>query len=358
MNAISIRLGLLALVLGLPVAVSAAPKPATTWKEVPLEGEAEIFQALPAEFNGMQSNVAEDAGGGAERGLHNKPHTTVRAALTVVDGIPDPYRQGFFAKPGTYQTWVRFSNGRGNRGEDRQPDLRGMAVKILNAPGDNLNGEGSFDIVCNNFAAQPARNIIQFMSFIRAQQKSAILLPLRLANDLGWAEAKRILSWAAANLGTRVTSLATTNFFTGVPLQYGPYACKIRLTARNGEPPAAAGSSDRDYLRWDLWHRLTGGDLHWDVMVQLFVDETKTPIEDASVVWQEADAPYVKVAELTISKRDMAGSAAAQEEATGNQLLWNPWNAPKEHRPLGNLMRARQVVYPASGKFRGAVAPK
>src|SRR4051812_4271868 len=88
-------LTLLVSCLLLPAVASAAPKPSTTWKEVPLDGEQEIFSALPAEFNSMQSNVAGDADTTAERGLHNKPLTTVRAELKVLDGIADPYRQGF-----------------------------------------------------------------------------------------------------------------------------------------------------------------------------------------------------------------------------------------------------------------------
>lgn len=75
------------------------------------------------------------------------------------------------------------------------------------------------------------------------------------------------------------------------------------------------------------------------------------------MVWEERDAPYVKVAELTLSKRDLGSAASVAEEAQGNTLLWTPWNAPKEHRPLGQLMRARRLVYPGSGRERGAVAP-
>lgn len=335
------------------VSIAFAGGPSTQWKEVVSPNEAAIFAALPAEFNKMQRAVADDAGAKAERGLHNKPHLTLKGTLKVLDSIPAPYRQGFFATPATYQTWVRFSNGQGVRQEDRKPDLRGFAVKVLGAPGENFGTGGSFDMLFNNFPAQPARDIHQFMSFIRCQ-KNPLTLPIKLAAAIGFSETARILKWAANNLGTKVPSLATTDFFTGLPLQYGTHACKIRLRANNGNPPGWALKNDPDYLRNDLSHRMNNLGLKYDVEVQLFTDETNTPIEDASVVW---NSPYVKVAELTLAPRDVKSPQSLAQEATGNKLLWNPWNAPKEHRPLGQLMRARRTVYPGSGRERGAVAP-
>ena len=356
-NSIEVRAFCLAIALAVPTVLCAAPTPRTDWKETIAPDEQQIFSALPAEFNRMQQKVADDVGGKPQRGLHNKPHLTLRAEFKVLDGLPEIYRQGFFKTPGTYQAWVRFSNGQGAQQEDRRPDLRGMAVKILDVPGDNLSAGHTFDIVTNNFPAQPARDINQFMSFLR-DQGNVLTLPLKLARDLGWSEAKRILSWAANNLGVRVTSLATTNFFTGLPLQYGPYACHIRLRANNSDAIPIAGPGSPDYLRADLRHRLFETGLAWDVEVQLYTDPVKTPIEDASIVWDERDAPYVKVATLWMERRSFTTDSFIADEAKGNDLLWNPWHAPKEHRPLGQLMRARRFVYPGSGQYRGAQPDK
>jgi hypothetical protein len=35
--------------------------------------------------------------------------------------------------------------------------------------------------------------------------------------------------------------------------------------------------------------------------------------------------------------------------------IFDPWGALMEHRPLGDVMRARKVVYYASEKERGAL---
>ena len=34
-------------------------------------------------------------------------------------------------------------------------------------------------------------------------------------------------------------------------------------------------------------------------------------------------------------------------------LSFSPWHAMEDHRPLGNVMRARRVVYQASSTLRG-----
>lgn len=42
---------------------------------------------------------------------------------------------------------------------------------------------------------------------------------------------------------------------------------------------------------------------------------------------------------------------AAQVETA----VFDPWSTLMDHRPLGNVMRVRKVVYYASGKTRGAL---
>lgn len=334
---------------GFSTSLWAASQPATDWKETIAAGEAAAFEGMAREINKLQDAAALEAGTNVDRGFHAKPHTVVKAEFKVTGDLPEPLRQGVFAKPGTYKTWVRLSNGQGNRQADRKPDVRGFALKIIDVPGQPLTrGAKSLDLLCINHAAQPAREINQFMAFVRAAG-NPLTLPFKLGAAVGIREATRMLTWAAKNIGRRVHSMATTDFYTAVPLAFGKYAAKIRIQPKNAASTAATG--DENYLRADMVARLKKGDLHFEVLVQFYTDEKNTPIEDASVLW---NSPYVKAGELTITQRDLDSAAAKAEEEQGNKLLWNPWNAPVEHRPLGSLMRARRVVYPSSGAHRGA----
>lgn len=343
--------------LFLCASVFAAP-PSTEWREEIANGEPEHFRRIAREINALQDAQAAADGAPVDRGFHSKAHAVLRARFRVADDIPAPLRQGVFQQPAEYAAWVRYSNGKPGRNADRAGDVRGMAVKLLRVPGTPLSpSSNSLDLLAITFAAQPARDINQFMSLVRAASGSPAMLPIRLTQDLGVKEATRIIAWSATHIGQRVKSVATHEFFSAVPIRYGPYAAKFKFQPRNA-PEAAVDVSDPNYLRHDLERRLAAGPLEYDLLVQLYTDPTNTPIEDASVEWSPSHAPFVRVGTLTIDKRDLAGSAASVEEAEGNALLFNPWQAPAEHRPLGSLMRARRIVYPASFEHRGGVVSR
>ena len=81
------------------------------------------------------------------------------------------------------------------------------------------------------------------------------------------------------------------------------------------------------------------------------IKQPHTGAEDARVNWP---TPYTTVARLMLPRQDAAtpeGLALAQQiEAS----VFDPWQALAEHRPLGDVQRARKVVYFESQKGRGA----
>jgi hypothetical protein len=81
------------------------------------------------------------------------------------------------------------------------------------------------------------------------------------------------------------------------------------------------------------------------------VNETITPIENASVNWP---SPYTTVARLSFPRQDCAsvqGQALVREVEAA---VFDPWQALAAHRPLGDVQRARKVVYFESQKGRNA----
>jgi hypothetical protein len=91
--------------------------------------------------------------------------------------------------------------------------------------------------------------------------------------------------------------------------------------------------------------------LHWDLQLQFFADEVRTPIENPTVNWP---TPYHTVARLMLPKQDTRGSKGAELAAKVEACVIDPWQALAEHRPLGDVQRARKVVYFESQKGRGA----
>jgi hypothetical protein len=60
------------------------------------------------------------------------------------------------------------------------------------------------------------------------------------------------------------------------------------------------------------------------------------------------------VARLRIAPQAQGDAAAAFAQEV-EQAVFDPWNALIEHRPLGDVMRARKAVYFASEQARGAL---
>ena len=76
----------------------------------------------------------------------------------------------------------------------------------------------------------------------------------------------------------------------------------------------------------------------------------QTPIEDTSIAW---DVPMLKVAQVRISSCDLDNPQTSALSEAVNRLSFSPWHATDDHRPVGNVMRARQAAYEASSALRG-----
>jgi catalase len=259
-----------------------------------------------------------------------------------------------FGQARTYACYVRFSNGVGSIQSDSRPDVRGLAVKVIGVPGKKLlEGEEhavTQDFLCTNSPVSLARNAKQFMAFASANL-NPLTLPFTLGREIGAREAARITAFLATSLARPIRSLAVETFWSGGPIKFGPYAAKL-LWRPEGADPAHGILPGRDGLRKDLKERLEKGDVRYDLYLQFFVDEARTPIEDTSLEWLENVAPPVKVARLVIKQRNLESEAAQREEEFVNSLAFTPWHCTEDLRPIGHTMRARRVVYKASATLR------
>ncbi len=87
----------------------------------------------------------------------------------------------------------------------------------------------------------------------------------------------------------------------------------------------------------------------FDLQVQLCVDLEKMPIEDLTVEWPEQLSPFVTVARVRLPQQDIGGE---ENQEKMDAVSITPWRCTEEHRPLGNIMRARKEVYRQSSLLR------
>lgn len=329
--------------------------PSTDWKEVVPAGEAEKFEGFAEQIHQLQ--LARAAGRPARRALHAKTHGGLEAELTVLPDLPEHARVGLFAAPATYKAYVRYSNGASARQPDKTPDVRGIAIKLLGVPGPKiipgLEAATTQDFLLIQLAATPFRDADEFVWFALAARSRATLLPRAIVR-FGPVHTVRLVRRIVASLAKPVTSVATVRYHSALPLRFGPYAAKLALSPHATPAPGAERGSTRDFLGDEIAARLAAGPVTYDLQVQFFVDEQRTPIEDASREWKAADAPFVTLARLTLPRQDVASPRGRAIADRVEKLSFDPWHATEDFRPLGSMMRARNAAYRVSTKERGA----
>jgi hypothetical protein len=136
------------------------------------------------------------------------------------------------------------------------------------------------------------------------------------------------------------------------PIKFGPYAVKFTIRPAQGTTATTDRRLTNDFLREELADRLRKADLVFDFLIQFYVDDVRTPIEDTSVPWRPEDTPLWKVAQLRIPSCDLKDPHTSEQSGKMDKLSFSPWHTTEDHRPLGNVMRARRVAYEASAGLR------
>lgn len=319
------------------------------------EAERLVFERLARELMKVQARNRRAGGGGIARAFHAKaPVAVENARLRFHDDLPEALRIGF-AQPGAdYPATVRLSNASGIRQGDGSPDLRGAAVRVRVSEGE------SHDLLATSFPVSHANDAREFVAFAKAmagarsplQKAFGLLVKLPLA--VGWKTATRMRRNVRAATRRTVNSLADETFWSRGAILWGE-AGPVRYLLRPAPGTPSAPTPDRrdpDLLHREFARRLGQADVAFDLCVQRYVDERRTPIEDAAVEWKDAVAPAVPIARLTIPSQELDGAEARAAARRIEELTFNPWYTTDDFRPLGNINRARKAGYQASGAHR------
>ena len=330
--------------------MSSVPAPSTDWREQIAPGEEARYAGHARVFEAIQKRKSERWGTG--RTLHRKQLTAAHGSLEVLDGVPAFARHGLFETPGDHEVWVRLSNGGLDRAPDKVPDVRGFALRVFGVEGPSALGNGlavSQDFLLINQETFAFPGSEAFVEFVAAASHGNGALLKHIFKRYGLAGAPRQLGKLLKLAGQPFGGFATQAMFSAVPMACGPYAVRARLlpAVSNGKPTPGA----RNDWGADFSQRLRGQPLHWDLQLQFYTSETLTPIEDASVNWA---TPYTTVARLMLPRQDTAAPDGVVLAQKVESAVFDPWQALADHRPLGDVQRARKVVYFASQKGRGA----
>jgi hypothetical protein len=266
----------------------------------------------------------------------------VQAEFSVLDNLPGEHRVGLFSRPATYPAWIRFANA--TSASDRDKDVRGMAIKVRQVPGQNQTpGVTEQDFVLNSHPVMPASGPRDFLDLLQAMDAGGV--------TQAWYFLTHPRS-ARVGLAARQNPTCHLDipYWSTTPYLFGPNRA-VKYSTRPTSPRKSALRSpltDR-YLRDALAAHLAAGEATFDFAIQFQKDDRTMPIEDAMVEWSERDAPFQTVARIRIPPQRID---EPEREQSCEQIAFNPWNCLVEHRPLGAMNRARKDLYRAMAEFR------
>ncbi len=329
----------------------------------------EMFDDLAERIQQMQGRAREIAqkrnpSATLKRGFHAKG-IGVRAKFQVWSDIPKHLQVGLFQPTASYDALIRFSNARGEVLGDLSKDQRGVAIRLKTIPSESLSPKDDTniqDFLMTNTPISFARNPVQFIEVGEILLGGIAKVFPRLVKKYGFKEARRIIGVFLAPI-ISFKPYQMNQYWSRTSYKFGEHAIRYLIrpsagmkTSSTGEQLGSVvrsmlqGGEQKDYyLREKLREALKEGEVRFDFCIQLFVDEKRTPIEDAYIEWKESDSPPIPIATLIIPKQDLDVQLAQDME----HMAFNPWNI-NEFTPLGLINLARKKVYDASATHRGA----
>jgi hypothetical protein len=317
----------------------------------------------------MQADAAARQQQPLGRGTHVKG-VCARAQLEVFDvtvgrdrGLAARLAKGIFAKPGVYPAMVRFANADANKNSDFKADVRSLSFSVDlagNGAGIPAANVGRQDFSMQNAPTLPINDAPAFLSTIKVMTASNPAAGLR---SLAFRDKLRVLrTLALAQLQARqtITPYQQLRYWSTVPFRHGPNdVVKYSATPSSDNPARPLQRSNPNGLQDELIRHLEedGRMSSFEFGLQ-FLDADRMTywgkhldadfwIENASVEWNEAQAPFHTVARLTLLPKSQLAPDAADAtyiDVTGN--------ATPDSTPMGSINRARHRAEVASRKAR------
>jgi len=317
----------------------------------------------------MQSNAAAQQHRSLCRGTHASG-VCVRAQFEIFDvtvgRAPDlaaRLARGIFAKPGKYPAVVRFANADSNINSDFKPDVRSLSFSVdLAQIADERYPRQDFSM--QNASTLPINDSPAFVATIKvltASNPIAGLWSLPLKDKL---RVVRTLALAEHQARQKIRPYQQLRYWSTVPFRHGPDdVVKFSAVPSPDNPARPLQKSNPKGLQDELTrHTREDSQMSWFDFAVQFLDTGKMTYwgktrdanfwtENASVDWSETEAPFHRVARLTLikdSQLSLEASEAMYFDVTGNST--------PDSRPVGSINRARCPAEVASRRARADAA--
>jgi hypothetical protein len=303
------------------------------------------------------------------RGTHVKG-VSARAQFEVLDVTAgrDPelgmrLAKGMFAKPGVYAAIVRFGNSDPRKNSDFKADVRSLSFSVdLTREGGAVSDAnfGRQDFSLQNTTTLPINDASAFLALAKLLTASN---PARALWSLPFKDKLRVLrtlTLVQFQLHQTIMPYQQLRYGSDVPFRHGPMdVVKYSATPSPDNPAIRLQRSNPNGLQDELIRHVQEDSKmsSFDFGVQFLNVDRMTYwgkrrdanfwIENASVEWNEVEAPFHTVARLTLLPKSQLQPDAAEAtyiDVTGHST--------PDSTPLGSINRARWPAEVASRKAR------
>ena len=282
---------------------------------------------------------------------------------THVDGLGMRLAQGIFTRPGVYPAIVRFGNADPRKNSDFKADVRSLSFSVdLTRVGATATDapSGRQDFSLQNTKTLPINDASAFLALskiLTASNPAAAMWSLPFKDKL---RVLRTIALVQPQMHQTIKPYQQMRYESNVPFRHGPVdAVKHSATPSPDNPANPLQRNNPDGLQNELVRHVEEDSKmsSFDFGVQ-FLDTDKMTywgkrrdanfwIENASIKWNEAEAPFHTIARLTLLPKSHLPPDAADAvyfDVTGNSTA--------DSTPLGSMNRARWSSEVASRKAR------
>jgi hypothetical protein len=334
--------------------------------------EQAIIDEITQRVLSLQAKSAAQQNRPLGRGTHPKG-ICVGAEFEVLDhalgnepALAARLAKGIFAKPGVYPAIVRFGNADPKINSDFKPDVRSLSFSVdLTQGGTALSTTaGRQDFSLQNARPLPindSKAFLAVMKVLTASNPGVGLWSLSLKDKL---RALRAIMLAQIQSHQAIKAYQQLRYWSNVPFRHGPIdVVEYSATPSQTNSANPLQKSNPKALQDELIRHLKEDSnmSSFDFGVQFLDSQRMTYwgkrydanfwIENASLVWNESEAPFHRVARLTLipnSQLPQAASHATYFDVTGHST--------SDSRPVGSINRARWRAEAASKEARWRAA--
>lgn len=334
-----------------------------------LNAEQEYAEEIVGHVLKMQANAATEQNRPLCRGTHAKG-VCAQARFEVLDvtagrepSLGARLARGIFATPGSYPATVRFANSDPQVNSDGKADVRALSFFVdLTRGGADVPADG---IRRQDFTLQSASilPINDARAFLATMKVLTAANPIKGLMSLTFRDQLRVTrAIGLAKLQSKPPSKAyqQLRYWSTVPFRHG-----AEDVVKQCATPSAANTArplqprDPDALRDELLRHIEDDSTMSSFAIGLQFLDTATMtyagkhrdasfwIENASIEWNEQQAPFHTVARLKLLPKSQLSpqeSAATYFDVTGN--------ATGDSTPVGSINRARWRAEVASRQAR------